>query len=252
MNTDSFNLNDTIATPRSGLPPSFGPNTRRRSTIQDLRSVVVGTQFSFSLMLATFLALLPSVLLLLNRELSIITAQYLFAVTFVAGLVAAGRGFMDMRRLDFLLRALSEDSDIVDARDVSALGKQANRASMQWLVTHLVSLAIFATPMRPALMDFTTGLALMLLCFAIAATVAMALYATLRNSLLQVIELVPAKVMTEVVVSEENSSESRDRITRRLLFAVMTPMLFVAIDRLTTRGRRTSDATGLVASEELS
>ena len=82
-----------------------------------------------------------------------------------------------MRRLDVLLRALSDESVIVDARDVCALG----------------------------------------------------LYAALRNSLLQVIELVPAKVMTEVVVSEENSSESRDRITRRLLFAVMTPMLFVAI-----------------------
>ena len=41
MSTDSFNLNDTLATPRSGLPPSFGPNTRRRSTLQDLRSVVV-------------------------------------------------------------------------------------------------------------------------------------------------------------------------------------------------------------------
>ena len=40
----------------------------------------------------------------------------------------AARGYMDMRRLDFLLRALSEDSDIVDARDVSALGKQAGRA----------------------------------------------------------------------------------------------------------------------------
>ena len=228
MNTDSFNLNDTLATPRSGLPPSFGPNTRRRSTIQDLRSVVVGTQFSFSLMLATFLALLPSVLLLLNRELSIITAQYLFAVTFVAGLVAAGRGFMDMRRLDFLLRALSEDSDIVDARDVSALGKQAGRACFQWLIPHVALLVIFATPMRPALMDFTTGVALMLLCAVIAATAALGLYAALRNSLLQVIELVPSKVMTEVVLMEENSSESRDRITRRLLFAVVTPMVFVA------------------------
>jgi signal transduction histidine kinase len=136
---------------------------------------------------------------------------------------------MDMRRLDFLLRALSEDSDIVDARDVSALCKQAGRAFVQWLVWHLISLAIFATPMRPALMDFTTGLALMLLCGAIAATVALALYATLRNSLLQVIELVPAKVMTEVVVNQETSRDSRDRISRRLFYAVVTPMLFVTI-----------------------
>jgi len=228
MSTDSFNLNDTLATPRSGLPPSFGPNTRRRSTIQDLRSVVVGTQLSASLMLATLLALGPGVLLLLNRELSISTAQYLFVLTLLVGVVAAARGYMDMRRLDFLLRALSEDSDIVDARDVSALGRQAGRACFQWLLPH-ASFVIFATPMRPALMDFTTGVALMLLCGSVAATAALALYAALRNSLLQVIELVPAKVMTEVVVSEENSSESRDRITRRLLFAVMTPMLFVAI-----------------------
>lgn len=230
MNTDSFHPNDTLATPRSGLPPpNFGPATRRRNTLQDLRSVMVVTQFSFSLILATLLALAPSVLLLLNRELSISTAQYLFAFTLGSGLVAAARAYMDMRRLDFLLRALSEDSDIVDARDVSALGKQAGRACVQWLVPHLMSLVIFVTPMRPALMDFTTGVALMLLCGAIAATMALGLYATLRNSLLQVIELVPAKVMTEVVMSEENSRESRERISRRLLFAVVTPMLFVAI-----------------------
>lgn len=230
MSTGSFNLGDTLVTPRSGLPPpNFGPATRRRNTIQDLRSVMVVTQFSFSLVLATLLALFPSMLLLLNRELSISTAQYLFFFTLAAGVVAGAHAYMDMRRLDFLLRALSDDSDIVDARDVSALGKQAGRACVHWFLAHLISLAIFATPMRPALMDFTTGLALMLLCGAIAATVALALYATLRNSLLQVIELVPAKVMTEVVMSQENSRELRERISRRLLFAVWTPMLFVAI-----------------------
>jgi signal transduction histidine kinase len=230
MSIDSFNLNDTLATPRSGLPPpNFGPATRRRNTIQDLRGVMVVTQLTFSLALATLLALFPAMLLLLNRELSISTAQYLFGFTIVSGGFAGARGYMDMRRLDFLLRALSEDSDMVDARDVSTLGKHAGRACVKWFLAHLISLAIFATPMRPALMDFTTGLALMLLCGAIAATVALALYATLRNSLLQVIELVPAKVMTEVVMSQENSRELRERISRRLLFAVLTPMLFVAI-----------------------
>jgi hypothetical protein len=111
------------------------------------------------------------------------------------------RGYLDMRRLDFLLRALSEDSDIVDARDVSALGKQASRTSMQWLIPHVGFLTLFVTPMRPALMDITTGVSLFLLCAAIAAMVALALYATLRNSFLQVIELVPPRIMTEVVLS---------------------------------------------------
>jgi signal transduction histidine kinase len=229
MSTDSFNLSDTLATPRSGLPPNLGPMMRRRSAIQDLRSVVVVTMVSFSLMLATLLALTPPVLLLLNRELMISTAQYLFVLTLLSGGAAGAQGFMDMRRLDFLLRALSEDSDIVDARDVSALGKQASRACVQWLVPHLFSLAIFATPMRPALMDFTTGVALMMLCMAMSFTMALGLYATLRKSMLEVIELVPAKVMTEVVVSLENSRDLHERISRRLLYAVVTPMLFVAI-----------------------
>ena len=217
-----------LAAPAPG-GPHLGPTSRHRGAIHDLRSVVVVTLLSFSLVLATLLALAPPVLLLLNRELSISTAQYLFVLTLMSGLVAGARGFMDMRRLDFLLRALSEDSDIVDARDVSALGKQAGRACVQWLVPHLISLTIFATPMRPALMDFTTGVALMMLCGAIAATVALALYATLRNSFLQVIELVPGSVMTEVVINQESSSDSRERISRRLLLAVVTPMLFVAI-----------------------
>ena len=65
------NQRDTL--PRA-LAPSQLPSTRRQSAIQDLRSVVILTMFSFSLALATLLALLPPVLLLLNRELSISTA----------------------------------------------------------------------------------------------------------------------------------------------------------------------------------
>ncbi len=201
----------------------------RRSTIQDLRSVVGFTMLSFSLALATVLALIPPVLLQLNRELSISTAWYLFLLTLASGVIAAARGYMDMRRLDFLLRALAEDSDIVDAKDVSALGRQAGRATVQWLIPHLASLTPFITPMRPALMDMTTGVALMLLCMAFAATAALAFYATVRMSFLQVIELVPAKVMTEVVLSKEHDVEFRDRISRRLLYAAVTPMLFVAL-----------------------
>jgi signal transduction histidine kinase len=218
---------DTLTTRVVSMP--FGPSTRRRSAIEDLRSVVLFTQLTFSLALATLLALLPSLLLLLNRELSISTAQYLFVLTLLSGIASAAHGYLDMRRLDFLLRALAEDSDIVDAKDVSAVGRQASRIGMQWLVPHLISLTVFATPMRPALMDTTTGVAVMLLCGAIAATVALALYATLRSSFVQVVALIPTKVMTEVVLSQENSSESRDRISRRLLMAVVTPMLFVAI-----------------------
>jgi signal transduction histidine kinase len=218
---------DTL--PRASALANQVPSTRRQSAIQDLRSVVLFTMVTFSLGLATLLALAPSVLLLLNRELGISTAGYLFMLTLGSGGVAAARGFMDMRRLDFLLRALAEDSDIVDAKDVSALGRQAGRACMQWLIPHLLPLAVFATPMRPALMDTTTGVALMLLCSSIAVTAALALYATLRMSFLQVIELVPAKVMTEVVLSQESNRESRDRISRRLLYAVVTPTLFVAL-----------------------
>src|SRR4051812_32771668 len=90
---------DTL--PRASPGAHAVPATRRQSAILDLRSVVILTMFSFSAGLATLLALLPSVLLLLNRELSISTAQYLFLLTLLAGAVAAARGFMDMRRLDF-------------------------------------------------------------------------------------------------------------------------------------------------------
>src|SRR3978361_1116558 len=139
--------------PRGAAPAPGGPAARRRGAIFDLRSSVLVTQFTFSLGLATLLALAPSVLLLLNRELSISTAQYLFMLTLASGAVTAARCFMDMRRLDFLLRALAEDSGIAAAKDVSALGRQAGRASVQWLIPHLIPLVIFATPMRPALMD---------------------------------------------------------------------------------------------------
>jgi signal transduction histidine kinase len=227
MRKSDLRQRDTL--PRGALDAAAVPPTRRQSAIQDLRSVVFLTMSAFSLGLSALLALAPSVLLLLNRELSVSTAEFLFMLTLAAGVVAAVRGWMDMRRLDFLLRALAEDSDIVDAKDVSALGRQSGRACMQWLVTHLLSFVVCVTPLRPALMDMTTGVALMLLCQAISAAAAPAFYATIRMSFLQVIELVPAKAMTEVVLSKENDRESRDRISRRLLYAVVTPMLFVAL-----------------------
>jgi len=155
MRKPDFRQRDTL--PRGTLEAPPVPATRRQSVIGDLRSVVVFTMIAFSLGLSALLALAPSVLLLLNRELSVSTAEFLFKLTLAATLVAAARGWMDMRRLDFLLRALAEDSDIVDAKDVSALGRQSGRACMQWLVTHLLSFGVCLTPLRPALMDMTAS-----------------------------------------------------------------------------------------------
>jgi signal transduction histidine kinase len=221
-------------TSRSGPPSKTGPTPVQKSTVLDLRSVVVVTQVSFSLALATLLALAPPVLLLLNTELSASAARYAFVLTVLAGAIAALRSWLDMRRLDFLLRSLAEGGEIFDASDVDALSKQAGRSSVAWMWPHLLAylgaaVLLSVTPLRPALMDVTTGISLMLLCAAIAATSTLALYATLRNSFLRVIELMPASVMAEVVLANENLPTTRGRITRRLLLAVLTPMLFVAL-----------------------
>jgi signal transduction histidine kinase len=197
--------------------------------VHDLRSVVVVTQVTFSLGLATLLAFAPPALLLLNSELSSNAARYAFILTVLAGAIAAARSWLDLRRLDFLLRSLAEGSQIFDASDVDALSKQAGRSSVAWLFTHLVALILFVLPSPPALMDLTTGISMMLLCCTIVATSALGLYATLRNSFLRVIELMPRTVMADVVLANENRPSTRSRITRRLLIAVITPMLFVAL-----------------------
>src|SRR5688572_13899687 len=169
-------------TSRSGPASKTGPTPVQKNTVLDLRSVVVVTQVSFSLALATLLALAPPVLLLLNTELSASAARYAFILTVLAGAVAALRSWLDMRRLDFLLRSLAEGSEIFDASDVTALSKQAGRSSVAWLWPHLlayfVGVVLFLTPLQPALMDITTAVSLMLLCAAIAATSTLALYAT--------------------------------------------------------------------------
>src|SRR5690606_21940327 len=174
------------------------PTPLQKNTVADLRSVVVVTQVSFSLGLATALALAPPVLLLLGSNLGAHAARYAFVLTLLAGGLAAGRSYLDLRRLDFLLRSLAEGSEIIDASDVDALSKQAGRTSVDWLATHLVVLVLFALPFRPSLMDLTTGISLMLLCSTIVATCALGLYATLRNSFLRVIELMPRTVMADV------------------------------------------------------
>ncbi len=220
---------DSPTLPRRGqaIPPVG--EAGRKSIVDDLRSVVILTQLGFSLTLATLLALLPPLLLLFTPEQSPSSGQYLFATTVVAGLCVAGGSWLDTRRLIFLLQSLRENNDVVAAGDVRALSGQARRSSVNWLWPHLLSFLLFVGPTRPPLMDQTTGIALFALSCAITATVALALYATLRTSFLRVIELIPPAVMTEVVLEKEHSTESRDRISRRLVVAVVMPTLFVAV-----------------------
>lgn len=219
------------SSPPSGpiAPERLGPSPAQKNIVHDLRSVVVVWQVTFSLGLATALSLAPPVLLLLNSELSAHAARYAFILTLLAGAIASARSWLDLRRLDFLLRSLAEGSQIFDASDVDALSKQAGRTSVAWLITHVAVLILFVLPSPPSVMDVTTGISMMLLCSTIVATSALALYATLRNSFLRVIELIPRTVMADVVLANESRPSTRNRITRRLLIAVITPMLLVAL-----------------------
>lgn len=227
--SNAINRAQRPTSPRRGSITTRRASRAHRSTIDDLRSVVVLTQLTLTLTLATLLALTPPALLLLTEELRSSTGQFLLAVALAAGTVGSGLSFLDMRRLQYLVKALRDDSEIIAPGDVRALGRQARRCTALWLAPHIVLLLLFLTPARPPLMDLTTGVSLTLLCCAIVATVALALYATLRATFLKVMELVPTRAMKEVLLSRKGLRESRHNISRRLVIAVVMPMLFVAV-----------------------
>lgn len=147
----------------------------------------------------------------------------------LAATVGPADSMFALRRYRFLLRALALGSDAVQVEDLGRLTREAYRTAMVWLAanaTCIVAAVLFA---RPELLDQATTWTVALLILLIASAAALVLYATLRATYLNIIELAPAAVTAELIRKNEISGYATRTIKQRLVVAVVAPVAFVTL-----------------------
>src|SRR5204862_3764655 len=82
---------------------------------------------------------------------------------------------------------------------------------------------------RPKLLDLTTGVTLCLLGAVIVAAAALPLFGLLRSAFSQALELSPPDKMRDVVEDAERRGLIVERVSRRMIAAVTTPVALLAL-----------------------
>lgn len=167
-------------------------------------------------------------LLLLTNPLRDQVRVSLLSMTLVGGVVALALSAIRIARLRGVLRALSgKHKRLSVSRMLQFTGAPA-QVSRGWLIPHCAALLPFVTPLRPSLMDWTTGITVGLLASLILATASLPLHVLIRHDFLNVIELAPRRVMHRLIARSERSRSSRERINRRMVAAMTMPVVLAA------------------------
>lgn len=173
-------------------------------------------------------------LLILQNPLRKDTSLALLGALSLGGALALGFSYWRLRRQRFLLQAMSVEhmrpgSEAVDLKSFEGFINEPYRLTFAWLGPQVVSMLVFLSPLRPGLMDQTTGTTVALLSVLTLATLSLPLHALVRRDFVDVIELIPRGVMQRLLERSQLSGALDTRIQRRLLIAVTTPVVFVAI-----------------------
>jgi signal transduction histidine kinase len=190
---------------------------------------VVTIELCFSLGSAAMVGLLTPYFLLLSGPLAAQGAGALAAGVAAGGV--AGSVFAGVRlfRYRYLLRALAMGLSAVEPRELHLLSEEPTRVLAGWLVPSSAGIAIATLFLRPSIVDWTTGITLCLVGAVITAAASLPLFALIRAAFLSALELAPHEAMREVVEDAERDGRIGQRISRRMLAAVTTPVVFLAI-----------------------
>ncbi|HEY3256352.1 MAG TPA: HAMP domain-containing sensor histidine kinase, partial [Polyangiaceae bacterium] len=83
------------------------------------------------------------------------------------------------------------------------------------------------TLLRPKLVDFSTGMNLALFGVVIVSAASLPLFVVVRSAFLRALELAPPELMREVVEDADKRGVIEERVPRRLVAAVTTPVVFL-------------------------
>jgi signal transduction histidine kinase len=188
---------------------------------------VLGIEFLFTLSASVLLALLTSHFLVLSGQVALEGAETLALSVLAGGALSLARSFFRLRRYRYVLRTLSLGSKAIEARELFALSDEPSYVVFGWLASCVLSITLFHTLLRPKIVDFSTGINLVLLGVVIVAAASLPMFVVVRSTFLRALELAPPEVMREVVEDADLHGVIAQRVPRRLVAAVTTPVVFL-------------------------
>lgn len=190
---------------------------------------VLGWQVLFSLIAGVLVGALAPYLILLTGAVALHGPLAVGLGIWAGSAGGTLRTWLKLRRYQYLLRGLTLSSASIDRREVVRLTEEPARTTFRWLVWTCVGLGLCTVAWRPGVIDLTTGITLFLLGVVLVATASLPLFVLVRRAVVRAIELVPPEVMREVLLTAEKSGLMRQRMSRRLMAALVTPVLFIAL-----------------------
>lgn len=190
---------------------------------------VLGWQLAFTLGTIALLAALAPHFLLLSGPVATEGIETLSEGIAVGGLLGIIRSAWRLRKLRFALRALAVGSNAVEAHELLEMSEEPKQVLGGWTVPSLLSALVSTTVFRPKLVDLTTGVTLCLLGAVIVAAAALPLFGLLRSAFSQALEFSPPDKMRDVVEDAERRGLIVERVSRRMIAAVTTPVAFLTL-----------------------
>jgi signal transduction histidine kinase len=190
---------------------------------------VLGWQLAFTLGTIALLAALAPHFLLLSGSVATEGIQTLSEGIAVGGLWGIFRSAWRLRKLRFALRALAVGSNAVEAHELLEMSEEPKQVLGGWTVPSLLSALVSTTVFRPKLLDLTTGVTLCLLGAVIVAAAALPLFGLLRSAFSLALEFSPPDKMRDVVEDAERRGLIVERVSRRMIAAVTTPVAFLTL-----------------------
>lgn len=190
---------------------------------------VLGWQAIFSLGTGALVALAAPSLLLVTDPIATSMTRSLLALAALGSVVALLLSWLRLRRHRFTLRALALGSRSLEPGHLSELSREPWRSTRDWTLPIVLALTALATPLRPPLMDLSTGASAALLGAVMFAAASLPLHVLIRAIITRALELAPPEVMAEVLEEARHTELPRRPVPRRLMAALTTPVLFLAI-----------------------
>jgi signal transduction histidine kinase len=190
---------------------------------------VLGWQVAFTLGTVLLLAALAPHFLLLNGTVASDGVETLSLGLVVGGLAGLLRSGWRLRRLRFALRALAVGSSAVEPHELLEMSEESKHVLAGWVAPSLVCSLVSTTFFRPKLLDWTTAITLFLLGAVIVSAAALPLFGLLRSAFSGALELAPPDKMRDVVEDAERRGLIVERVSRRMIAAVTTPVAFLSL-----------------------
>jgi len=190
---------------------------------------VVGIELGFSIGGAALVGILSPYFLLLNGPVAAQGAGALALGVATGGIAGSLYAALRLLRYRYVLRALAVGSQAVEPRDLHALSAEPKAVLAGWLAPSAAGIGTFTVALRPPILDLTTGITLCLLGAVITAAASLPLFALVRAAFSAALELAPHEVMREVVEDAERHGAIGQHVSRRMLAAVTTPVVVLAL-----------------------